>query len=162
MEKCFKLCLTTPHLIGAQGRICCRCGLAQKAFCRRSDLLSCSPVSDEDLNGEVDPFSAALHEASKRTQACLFQPGLFLHFTRRRGSWISLPWRSRQSFDANKLKIVKSLEARQPFIPFGQTNGYSLRAQLPSTTGYGTSAKYHSPMKCSRRPRGTSKLLFEV
>jgi FkbH-like protein len=37
------------------------------------DLLNCSPVSEEDLNRQVDAFSAALLGASKRTKA-LFVP----------------------------------------------------------------------------------------
>src|SRR5438874_1427295 len=35
------------------------------------DLLSCSPVSDQDLNREVDSYAAALLRASKRTRAML-------------------------------------------------------------------------------------------
>jgi len=37
------------------------------------DLLSCSPVSDQDLNREVDSYAAALLRASKRTRA-MFVP----------------------------------------------------------------------------------------
>src|SRR2546430_2026005 len=37
------------------------------------DLLRCSPVNEEELNREVDAFSAALLEASKRTLA-MFVP----------------------------------------------------------------------------------------
>src|SRR5437870_6685084 len=37
------------------------------------DLFNCSPVSEEDLNRQVDAFSAALLEVSKRTRA-LFVP----------------------------------------------------------------------------------------
>src|SRR5207248_369297 len=49
------------------------------------DLLSCSPVSDQDLNREVDSYAAALLRASKRTRAMFIPTWVIPQFHQTQG-----------------------------------------------------------------------------
>src|SRR5438552_11470027 len=91
-ERCFKLCLMTPHLVGAKGPISLLCGLVQKRSSKSFE--NCSIVVPRIGKTCRDRLMPSRRVCAKQVSAhrlYLFQRGLFLHFTRRKDFWIFLP-----------------------------------------------------------------------